>query len=102
MAVLKWIGLSLAVVGLGAAALTGFGASSDRFNSGPATSCGSPLLPKRPDDALCNEMRGDKTWLMIAVIAVIVAIVGMAIFLIARHFSARSAGVRRQEADISV
>jgi hypothetical protein len=100
MSVLKWIGLSLAVAGLGAAALMGFGSSSYAFNSDPATSCGSILLPKNRDDALCNDIRSDNvTWL---VTAVVVAVAGVAIYLIARRLSIRSAGSRRREAAVSV
>lgn len=96
---LKWLGLSIAVVGLGAAAFIGFGDTYYAFGNSVGyvrTDCGSILLPQNQNDALCNELRGkNSAWFGLASI---MAILGLAVFLVARRVSVRSPRAQGQAA----
>lgn len=98
----KWLGLSVAVIGLGAAAFFGLGEVSYAFGNEVElvrTDCGSILFPRNPNDALCNELRGeDRAWLGSTSV---VAILGLVVFLVARRVSVRSSRAQIQEADLS-
>lgn len=100
LSALKWFGLIIAVIGLGAAAFIGFGGTHYAFGNSVEyvrTDCGSILLPQNRNDALCNELRGkNSAWLGLASV---VAILGLAVFLVARRVSGRSSRAPVQAAD---
>ena len=67
----------------------GFGSSSYTFttNVSVTTNCGSLVFPEAPDDKECAAIRDDSVPYLVA--ALVVAAVGVAVFVLARRLASR-------------